>query len=174
VTGIVTFWREAGPDKWFEKDERFDITCRRFLDQHLAVAARQHDDWMVTAKGALALILLTDQIPRNIFCGTAHMFATDPLARSFARQAIDAALMDQIEPCLSGFFTLPFEHSEDPADQDLSVALATGLGGSWLEYAEHHRDIIRRFGRFPHRNALLGRRNTAEEADFLASGGFSG
>jgi uncharacterized protein (DUF924 family) len=82
--------------------------------------------------------------------------------------------MDQIEPELSGFLTLPFEHSEDPADQDLSVSLATRLGGSWLEYAEHHRDIIRRFGRFPHRNALLGRKNTTEEAEFLAAGGFSG
>lgn len=74
---IVTFWREAGPGKWFEKDERFDTTCRdSFLDQHLAIAARRHDDWMATAEGALGLILLTDQIPGNVFRGTAHIYAT--------------------------------------------------------------------------------------------------
>jgi uncharacterized protein (DUF924 family) len=172
---IVAFWREAGPDKWFEKDTLFDTTCRHsFLDQHMAVAARQHDDWMKAPEDALALILLTDQVPRNVFRGTAHMYATDPLARLYARQAVAASLMDHFEPDLAAFFFLPFEHSEDPADQDLSVTLNTRLGGSWLEYAEHHRDIIRRFGRFPHRNALLGRQTTPEEADFLATGGFGG
>jgi uncharacterized protein (DUF924 family) len=102
------------------------------------------------------------------------MYVTDPLARHYAREAINASLVDQLEPDMAGFLFLPFEHSEDLADQDLSVALCQRLGGSWLEYAEHHRDIIRRFGRFPHRNTLLGRTNTPEEADFLANGGFSG
>ncbi len=175
MTNIVAFWREAGPDRWFEKDDLFDTACRHsFLDQHMAAAARRHDDWLATPEGALALVLLTDQIPRNIFRGTAHMYATDPLARHYARQAVNASLMDRLEPDLAGFLFLPFEHSEAPEDQDLSVALCQRLGGSWLEYAEHHRDIIRRFGRFPHRNALLGRKNTTEETEFLATGGFSG
>ncbi len=172
---IVSFWRSAGPDKWFDKDPLFDGACRdSFLDLHMAVAARRHDDWMATAEGALALILLTDQIPRNVFRETPHMYATDPLARHFARQALASSLMDQVELGLRAFFALPFGHSEDIADQDLSVALVATLGEPWLPYAEGHRDIIRRFGRFPHRNALLGRETTPEEAAFLASGGFTG
>jgi uncharacterized protein (DUF924 family) len=101
------------------------------------------------------------------------MYATDPLARRFAGQAIAAGFHQAVEPELRQFFCLPFNHSEDPADQEHSVALHRGLGLS-EEHALGHRDIIRRFGRFPHRNAVLGRESTAEELAFLAAGGFAG
>jgi uncharacterized protein (DUF924 family) len=171
--GVIAFWRDAGRDRWFAKDPAFDGVCHKCLvDLHMAVAARRHDDWIGTPEGAFALILLTDQIPRNAFRGTAHMYATDPLARHYARLALTSNYMDQVPPDLRMFFCLPFAHSEDTADQDLSVALTARLGRPWR--AEGHRDIIRRFGRFPHRNALLARETTAEEAAFLADGGFAG
>lgn len=172
---IVAFWREAGEDKWFAKDVAFDGACReRFLALHMAVAARRHDDWMATAEGALGLILLVDQIPRNVFRGTGHMYATDGLARHYARAARAAGFIGRVALELRVFFCLPFSHSEALGDQDVAVALITSLGQPWLKHAERHRAIIRRFGRFPHRNALLGRETTREEAAFLADGGFAG
>ncbi|MFB2552028.1 DUF924 family protein [Ensifer soli] len=173
---VTAFWREAGRSGlWFEKDEGFDRRFRDgFLDLHMAVAARRHDGWIGSGEGALALLLLTDQFPRNAFRGTAHMYATDGLARHFARHALRAGLMETVEPDLRLFFCLPFAHSEDAADQDLSVTLNARLGDPWRDHAEGHRAIIRRFGRFPHRNPMLGRDTTAEEAAFLADGGFSG
>ncbi|MDA8051521.1 MAG: DUF924 family protein [Rhodospirillales bacterium] len=172
---VVAFWREVGAEKWFAKDAAFDAAFReRFLGLHMAVAARRHDDWLGSAAGALALILLTDQFPRNAFRGTAHMYATDPLARHHARQALAAGHWEPLAPELRLFLCLPFTHSEDLADQDLSVALHGRLGPPSLAHAEHHRDIVCRFGRFPHRNAMLARETTAEEALFLAEGGFAG
>jgi len=173
---VVAFWREAGRQgRWFEPDERFDRTFRdRYLDLHMDVAARRHDDWMASPDGALALLILADQFPRNAFRGTGHMYATDPLARLYARQALDAGHMDAIEADMRLFLCLPFAHSEDLRDQDLSVRLNAQLGQPWLAHAEGHRDIIRRFGRFPHRNPLLCRITTPEEADFLERGGFQG
>lgn len=102
------------------------------------------------------------------------MYATDGLARAFARMALDAHMFDAVEPQLRLFLCLPFAHSENLADQDLSVALNARLGQPWLGHAEGHRDIIRRFGRFPHRNPLLGRDTRRDEAEFLAGGGFDG
>lgn len=176
ISAVTDFWLEAGRrDRWFDKDAGFDRDFReRFLDFHMEAAARRCDAWMATANGALALLILTDQFPRNAFRGTAHMFATDPLARHYARLALDARHMARVEPELRLFFCLPFAHSEDMADQDLSVGLNTRLGQPWLAHAEGHRDIIRRFGRFPHRNAVLGRITTAEESAYLAGGGFQG
>ncbi|MCF4165829.1 DUF924 family protein [Zavarzinia compransoris] len=172
---IIAFWRAAGPDKWFSKDEAFDTDFRdRFLDRHLAAAARRLDSWAMTPDGALALIILLDQFPRNAFRDTAHMFATDGLARHFARRALALGHDKVVAPELRGFFYLPFEHSEDLADQDLSVELMRPLGREVETYAEIHRDIIARFGRFPHRNPALGRETTAAEREFLAKGGFSG
>lgn len=173
---VIAFWRKAGEfGRWFDKDHTFDRTFRvRFIDLHMDVAARRHDGWMASAEGALALLILTDQFPRNAFRGTGHMYATDPLARHYARQALDAGHMNHVEPDLRLFFCLPFAHSEDIRDQNLSVRLNAGLGQPWSDHAEGHRDIIRRFGRFPHRNAILGRTTTPEEADFLKSGGFQG
>ena len=172
---VVGFWRAAGAEKWFDTDPDFDAAFReRFRELHMRVAARLHDDWMATAEGALALILLTDQYPRNAFRGTAHMYATDPLARHFARLAEAAGYWEQVEPALRLFLYLPFGHSEELADQEHLVELNERLGRPFGEYAEGHRDIIRRFGRFPHRNAMLARETTAEEASFLAEGGFAG
>lgn len=171
---VVAYWR-ASSDRWFEKDAVFDAVFRdRFLDLHMAVAARRHDDWMETPNGALALLILTDQFPRNAFRGTAHMFATDLLARHYARQALDAGHRARVEPDLRLFFCLPFAHSEDMADQELSVRLNAELGQPWLDHAEGHRDIIRRFGRFPHRNPMLGRATFPEEVAYLKGDGFQG
>lgn len=170
---VVGFWREAGYAKWFQGGEAFDAECRaRFYDAHFAAARRDCDDWGATADGALALVLLLDQIPRNVFRGSAHAFATDPLARHVADAALAAGHDGGFEPMLRGFFYLPFEHSEDPADQDRSVALFTALGEkTYLDYAVQHRDAIARFGRFPHRNRALGRDSTPEEQAWLDAGG---
>lgn len=172
---VTDFWRDAGPDRWFKKDTAFDVLFReRFMPLHFAAARRELDDWAQTAPGSLALLILLDQFPRNSFRGTAHMYATDPLALHFARQAQAMGHGEAIDAELRLFLHLPFCHSEDLADQDVSVALSTPLGGPAREHAEGHREIIRRFGRFPHRNTLLGRETTAEERAFLAEGGFAG
>lgn len=172
---VVTFWRTAGPKAWFAKDLDFDQRFREaFLDLHMACARREREAWLNTAQGALALILLLDQFPRNAFRGTAHMFATDPLARHYANRAIEAGHDQRIDIDLRVFMYLPFEHSEAPADQIKSVALHEPMGADWMPYAISHRDIIERFGRFPHRNAVLGRETTSDEQTFLDSGGFAG
>jgi uncharacterized protein (DUF924 family) len=172
---VVDFWRDAGPERWFNKDAAFDTLFReRFLPLHFAAARRELDPWAETAPGSLALAILLDQFPRNAFRGTAHMYATDPLALHFARRAQAEAHGEATDAELRLFLHLPFCHSENLADQDLSVRLSTPLGGSAREHAEGHRDIIRRFGRFPHRNPLLGRETTAEEQAFIDGGGFAG
>ncbi|MGH7191303.1 MAG: DUF924 family protein [Acetobacteraceae bacterium] len=172
---VVSFWRDAGADKWFAKDPEFDrLFGERFLDLHMLIAQRGRDEWMTSAAGCLALILLTDQFPRNVFRGTAHMYATDPLARLYAREAEAAGCWGGVDLELRSFLALPFMHSEDLSDQDHSVRLAERLGEPFLKYAMRHCDVIRRFGRFPHRNAMLARATTAEEARFLAGGGFAG
>jgi uncharacterized protein (DUF924 family) len=172
---VIDFWRDAGAERWFRKDAAFDGLFReRFMTLHFAAARRELDAWAGTAAGSLALAILLDQFPRNSFRGTAHMYATDPLARHFARLAQARGHGAATEPALRLFLHLPFCHSEDLADQDLSVALSAPLGGDAAEHAEGHRAVIRRFGRFPHRNALLGRETTPEEATFLAEGGFAG
>lgn len=173
---IVAFWRNAGSDAWFRKNEVFDAELRtRFIDAHMATARRELDGWLETAEGALALLLLLDQIPRNIFRGTAHQFATDPLACWAADDALTRGHDKAVEPALRPFFYLPFEHSEAPADQARSIALFAAHGDpETLKYAHVHADIITRFGRFPHRNHVLGRESTMEEKTFLAEGGFAG
>jgi uncharacterized protein (DUF924 family) len=157
---IVDFWRNAGPAKWFAKDTAFDAAlCERFLDVHFAAARREHEALIDDADGALALILLLDQVPRNLFRDSGHAFATDALARAYAERAIAAGSDLRVDPTLRIFFYLPFEHSESMADQDRAVTLIAALGdANYLQYAEAHRDAIRRFGRFPHRNAALGAR----------------
>lgn len=175
-TRVADYWRRAGErGRWFAKDPAFDRDFHdRFLALHLAAARRELDHWSATPQGALALLILLDQFPRNAFRGSAHMYATDGLARHFARQALAAGHMDRVEEALRLFFCLPFAHSEAPDDQAQSVQLNARLGPSWRAHAEGHRDIVRRFGRFPHRNAMLGRDPTADEAAFLRSGGFAG
>jgi uncharacterized protein (DUF924 family) len=172
---VVRFWKDAGQKAWFEKDKTFDTTFHdSFLDLHYAAAARELDGWMEHPEGALALMILLDQFPRNCFRNTGHMFATDPLARHFARAAVAAGHIEKVDWELQIFFLLPFEHSEDLADQHLSVELFAPHDEDYLRYAVVHRDIIEKFGRFPHRNPALGRETTVEEKAFLESGGFSG
>lgn len=172
---VIAFWKQAGPKRWFAKDEGFDRDFRdRFNAAHMQAARRELEDWLTTADGALALLILLDQYPRNAFRGTAHMFATDPLARFYARKMVDAGLDQQVEPQLRAFCYLPFEHSEDPQDQQRSLALNQQLDASTYHWAKEHADIIERFGRFPHRNGVLGRASTDEELAFLKAGGFAG
>jgi len=173
---IVSFWRAAGPDRWFNKDETFDDEIRRrFLESHEAAAAGKSTDWEQSAQGALALLILLDQFPRNMFRGDARAFATDPLARAVAAGAIVRGFDSQVPAEMRGFFYLPFQHSEDLADQERSIAFYKAIGDvENLKWAELHADIIRRFGRFPHRNAVLDRTTTAEERAFLDGGGFAG
>jgi uncharacterized protein (DUF924 family) len=173
---ILTFWRAAGPAKWFVKDARFDDAIRlKFEPVHHQAARGAYSAWETTPDGALALLILLDQFPRNLYRETAHAFATDPLALSIARRAVDAGFDLKSEADLRAFFYLPFEHSEDMDDQERSLALFQALGEKQgLDYAILHRDIIARFGRFPHRNACLGRETTREEQVFLDDGGFAG
>ncbi|MFK3650350.1 DUF924 family protein [Lysobacter enzymogenes] len=178
---VVAFWRYAGPDRWFDRNDRFDQQCRSgFLEAHFAAARREHDDWVERdAESALALLILLDQIPRNVFRDSAHAFATDPLARHYARRALELGHDQKIEAPLRPFFYLPFEHSEDPADQQRSVDLhralpPSGDGSDPAQWAVQHQQIVERFGRFPHRNTVLGRATTAEEQAYLDGGGFKG
>jgi uncharacterized protein (DUF924 family) len=172
---IIAFWREAGPKRWFEKDAALDDEIRRrFLALHEAAAAGKLTDWEANAEGALALLILLDQFARNMFRGQARMFASDPLAHAIASRAILNGF-DGAFPDLRGFFYLPFEHSENLADQEKGMAFYKAVDDAdGLKWAEIHADIIRRFGRFPHRNAVLGRVSTPEEQAFLDGGGFAG
>jgi uncharacterized protein (DUF924 family) len=172
---VVAFWRAAGPEHWFKKDAGLDADIRRrFLKLHEAAAAGKLTDWEASAEGALALLILLDQFPRNMFRGEARAFASDPLARAVTSRAILNGF-DGAFPDLRGFFYLPFEHSEDLADQRRGITLYRAIGDAdGVKWAEIHADIIRRFGRFPHRNAVLGRVSTPEEQKFLDDGGFAG
>jgi uncharacterized protein (DUF924 family) len=172
---VVSFWTAAGPAMWFAKDPDFDLAFHdRFIAQHKVAARELINHWAASPQGALALILLLDQFPRNAFRGTSRMYATDPLARVMADIAIGVGHDLSVDPQLSLFFYLPFAHSEEPDDQERSVRLARNLPPPAPAHSERHRDIIRRFGRFPHRNAILGRRTTPKEAAYLASGGYAG
>lgn len=178
---LVDYWEKAGPSKWFKKNDRFDqALTRRFGSMHMAAARGEYDDWEAQgAVGALGLILLFDQIPRNIYRKTAHAFATDGRARAVARKAIAKGYDQEMATALRPFFYLPFEHSEDPSDQAFSAelfrahALVSGDEDS-LKWAIVHSQIIEQFGRFPHRNPALGRETTAQEEMFLSEGGFGG
>src|SRR5579871_3066075 len=174
---IVGFWREAGPKRWFAKSAAFDEAVRlRFEATHHAAARGEYDGWRETAEGALALALLFDQFPRNLYRGSAHAFATDPLARSTARQAVARAFDRAVDGELRTFFYLPFMHSESLADQEMGLALydalAVELGDpDAAKWSRDHHAIIARFGRFPHRNRCLGRETTPDEQAFLNGGG---
>ena len=171
---IATFWRDAGPQRWFAKDTQFDLEFTgRFLEAHYAAARREYDDWLTFPDGALALMVLLDQFPRNAFRGTAHMFATDPLAQFYARQMLEHRMDAQVDESVRLFLYLPFMHSESLDDQQRCVELCNALGQS-QDYAQEHLEIIERFGRFPHRNPALGRVTSTEEWAFLDAGGFAG
>jgi uncharacterized protein (DUF924 family) len=182
---VLAFWFADGPDAWreawFKRDDAFDAAIRdRFGADIAAARAGAHAGWEGTAEGALALAILLDQFPRNLHRGSAEAFAADPMMRDIARDAVLARRFDRtLTPTQRAFLYLPFEHSESMADQDLSVALFEGLRddpaharpGGTIDYAWRHRAVVARFGRFPHRNAALGRETTAAEAAWLAAGG---
>ncbi|HKR87773.1 MAG TPA: DUF924 family protein [Phenylobacterium sp.] len=173
---ILGFWRSAGPSKWFKHARAFDEAIRlKFEPVHHAAARGEYDRWATTAEGALALLILLDQFPRSLYRGSGHAFATDGKARAVARAAVEAGFHLAVEPGLRQFFVLPFEHSEDLADQEFAIAIASELGDAeLLKWARIHHDIIARFGRFPHRNPALGRAMTAPEQEYLDEGGFGG
>ncbi len=172
---VVAFWRDAGPRRWFAKDDAFDADFKhRFAAAHEAAAAGAFDGWTATANGSLALLILLDQFPRNAFRDTARMFATDAKARGIADAAIAAGHDRAVDAEMRRFFYLPFMHSETLAEQERSVKLCSALDPETLRFAVLHRDIIARFGRFPHRNPMLGRSTSAEEQQFLDQGGFKG
>ncbi|MGB3500178.1 MAG: DUF924 family protein [Mesorhizobium sp.] len=176
IASVIDFWRQVGPTGWFRKDDAFDRDFKaRFETLHWRAARRELDHWQESAEGAFALMILLDQYPRNSFRNTGHMYATDALALHHARLALDAGHDMAIEQAIRVFFYLPFSHSEALADQELAYKLnLERLVGEFHEHAKDHRDIVARFGRFPHRNPILARQSTPEELEFLAEGGFSG
>jgi uncharacterized protein (DUF924 family) len=173
---ILAFWREAGRERWYKHSNAFDAEVRRrFLPLWQKAIAGALASWEGSDDGALALVIVLDQFPRNIFRGTPQAFASDALARDVARRAIARGADRRIDPLLLEFLYLPFMHSEHLPDQLHCVALFENTDNAEnLKYAREHADIIQRFGRFPHRNRLLGRDTTAEEQAFLDGGGFSG
>jgi uncharacterized protein (DUF924 family) len=173
---VLAFWLAAGHERWFEPDEDFDAQIRqRFATTYEDAAAGRLSAWENSPQGALALVIVLDQFPRNIFRGSARSYTADPLARAVAQRAIARGFDKQIAMPQRSFFYLPFEHSEELADQERAVALMRATGDAdLLKWAKLHADIIRRFGRFPHRNAVIGRTTTPEEQAFLDDGGFSG
>jgi uncharacterized protein (DUF924 family) len=172
---LLAFWREAGPSRWFKKDAQFDDIFRsRFLGDHEAAARGELDAWARSPEGALALLLLLDQFPRNAFRGSARMFATDAKGLALAKEALDQGFDMAVDAALRNFFYVPFMHSEELADQNRAVELTRPLDKEAHHFAVLHRDIIARFGRFPHRNPILGRQTTPEEQQFLDEGGFAG
>jgi uncharacterized protein (DUF924 family) len=174
--GILAFWREAGRERWYTHDASFDADVRRrFLAVWEKAAAGELASWEAGDDSALALVIVLDQFPRNMFRGTSEAFASDAMARDVARRAIGRGADRRVDPTLLEFLYVPFMHSEHLPDQLHCVALFQDIEGSEnLKYAREHADIIQRFGRFPHRNRLLGRDTTAEEQAFLDNGGFAG
>jgi len=173
---VLAFWRAGGPDKWFERNAAFDSEIKhRFLSVWRAAEEDKLAHWEETPEGALALVIVLDQFPRNMFRGERRTYATDALARAVADRAIARGFDRQVSHPERQFFYLPFMHSENLADQERCLELACDYGDDeFTKYAEHHAEIIRRFGRFPHRNALLDRPTNPNEQAFLDGGGFSG
>lgn len=172
---ILDFWWKAGPAKWFASDAGFDEEIRtRFEPAVTAAMLGALDDWAGTPHGALALLLLLDQFPRNLYRGDAKAFSGDERALEIAGRALEAGFDRAFPKAARTFFYLPFEHAEDMAAQERSVDLFRRLGDDTTYlYALVHLDVIRRFGRFPHRNTALGRETTEAESAYLADGGFS-
>ena len=182
---VLDFWfgRSHSPEfgkvqkKWFKKDADFDAEVRsRFMQQYELAASGQLDSWQDSPDRCLALILLLDQFPRNMFRGTPQAFATDSKALATAEYAVNNNFDRELLTVQKWFIYLPFEHSENLEQQQKSVELFRQLSGdtdsdSVIEYAMQHLEIIQRFGRFPHRNQILGRETTPEEAEFLKQPG---
>jgi len=180
AAAILAWWRAAGREQWFGGGPAFDAAVReRLLSEHLEAAAGALDPWAATPEGALALVILLDQVPRNVFRGTPRAFASDAQALAVAEAALahgfDRAPEVLAPPSLRGFLYLPFMHAEDASHQQRCVDLYRAAGDAdGLDYALIHQQAIARFGRFPHRNPILGRAMTAEEQAYLDAGGFRG
>lgn len=173
IQDFLTFWfSKETKARWYASTPVFDDHCRERFGELAAKAGRgELGHWEKTADGALALGLLLDQIPRNIHRGQPTAFENDPKAVDVVARAIERGLDRQLSEERRNIFYLPFMHSEKLTDQERGVELYTELGSEkGLAYAKDHADIIRRFGRFPHRNAILGRQNTGEEQAFLDAG----
>ena len=178
---VLRFWFGDPPGErrkaWFVKDPHFDEAIReRFLPLHQSAAAGALSGWSASARGSLALIVVTDQFPRNLFRGTAQAFATDRITLATAAHVIAEGWDTKMLPVERMFVYLPYEHSESLAHQDRSVELFAALNvfpetSDAVEYSERHLTIVKRFGRFPHRNAALGRASTPEEVEFLKQPG---
>jgi uncharacterized protein (DUF924 family) len=173
---IIEFWLGAGPERWFRKDAAFDDDIRRRFGAAVEDAREGRlDGWAASEEGALALVILLDQFPRNIHRGSALAFAGDARARKVADAVIARGGLAGLPKQRAKWFILTYEHHEDMGSQERAIRLFEELGDADLvKWAIVHRDIIARFGRFPHRNAALGRKTTPEEAAFLAEGGFAG
>jgi uncharacterized protein (DUF924 family) len=173
---VIAFWREAGETKWFDQDDGFDAAIRdRFLPHCDAAAQGELGGWEAAPDGALALVLLLDQFPRNLYRGTPRAYATDVAALAAAERALARGFEKSCDQKLAFFFYLPLIHAEDISRQERALAFFEQLGlPDNLRAARRHRDIIARFGRFPHRNAILGRVSTPEEQRYLDDGGFKG
>jgi len=189
IETILDFWFGeldehgcAGPNqrkRWWHKSDDFDRTIRRqFLDDYEAILAAEHESWRSTPRGSLAMVIVLDQFSRNMFRGTPEMYAADPLAREVCCEGIDEGLDEELEFDERVFFYMPLQHSESLDDHRRSSEVFSRLrdtapeqlvpdAENYLDYARQHRVIIERFGRFPHRNAILGRASTPDELDFL-------
>jgi uncharacterized protein (DUF924 family) len=171
---VYRFWvEECERAQWFTATPAFDREIReRFGDTHLMLAGGVDETWRADARSRLAAVIVLDQFPRNIYRGTPLAFATDGLALREAKLALAAGADAKVESSCRCFFYLPFEHAEDLAEQDRSVALFSALGDAeFTDYAIRHRDVIAAYGRFPHRNAILGRESTEAELEYLAKPG---
>ena len=176
IDAVLSFWfEENGPKQWFAKDTAFDDAVReRFSALQSRGANDGLVDWRQTARGALAEIIVLDQFQRNFYRDDARAFACDAMALDAAKEALANGFDQALSETERVFLYLPFEHSEAAEDQETSVGLyATLTDGSYLEWAEKHKAVINRFGRYPHRNAILGRESTAEELAFLQEDGSS-
>ncbi|MDA8444226.1 DUF924 family protein [Paracidovorax valerianellae] len=171
---VLSFWFEdSTPQQWFAKDDAFDAAIRqRFANLHHEAAQAQLWPWRTTPSGRLAEILVLDQFSRNLHRDSAQAFVCDGMALVLAQEAVAAQADAALPVDWRAFVYMPYMHSESLAVQDESVALFTRLGNpNNLDFAVRHRDIVARFGRFPHRNAVLGRASTAEETAFLREPG---
>ncbi len=173
---VLTFWfgdaaeRGKPRKRWFEKNAAFDAEIRlRFLPLYEQLTT--NNDWLSRPDDSLACIIVLDQFPRNMFRGTARAFAADPSALAAAKHAVASGYDGEMLPVERQFVYLPFEHSESLADQERACELMRALGEDLYDWALRHKRIIERFGRFPHRNAVLGRASTAEELEFLRQPG---
>ena len=170
---IINFWLQAGPQIWFKKDDAFDQSVKeKFQTLPDQIIEGQYDHWQTNPNGMLASVIALDQFPRNIHRDTARAFAYDEAARKYAKTAIDQQWDQQVRGELKAFFYLPFMHSEDINDQQYCQDIYNKAGDEdWADYARRHMELIEKYGRFPHRNAILGRKSTPEELAYLNTEG---